>query len=89
MLLYLACSANLGLLCMPYPGRQSEQFWSFIQKVAHPVSDRTQPCITSVKLMEMAGPPGHSPRFVSPRFVVKLRFVCRDNVVICVMMAAP
>ena len=31
-------------------------------KVAHPVSDRTQPCITSVKLMELAGPLGHSPR---------------------------
>ena len=27
-----------------------------------PVSDCTQPCITSVKLMELAGPLGHSPR---------------------------
>ena len=34
----------------------SELFWSFIRKVAHPVSDRTQPCLTSVKLMELAGP---------------------------------
>ena len=24
--------------------------------------DRTQPCLTSVKLMELAGPLGHSPR---------------------------
>ena len=37
-------------------------FWSFIWKVAHPVSDRTQPCLTSVKLMELAGPLGHSPK---------------------------
>ena len=35
-------------------------FWSFIWKVAHPVSDRTQPCLTSVKLMELTGPLGHS-----------------------------
>ena len=27
----------------------------------HPVSDRTQPCLTSVKLMELAGLLGHSP----------------------------
>ena len=27
-----------------------------------PVSDRTQPCLTSLKLMELAGPLGHSPR---------------------------
>ena len=33
--------------------------------VAHPVSDRTQPCLTSVKLMELAGPLGHSPRSVT------------------------
>ena len=33
-------------------------FWSFIWKVAHPVSDRTQPCLTSVKLMVLAGPLG-------------------------------
>ena len=31
-------------------------------KVVHPVSDRTQPCLTSAKLMELAGPLGHSPR---------------------------
>jgi len=31
-------------------------------EVTHPVSDRTQPCLTSVKLMELAGPLGHSPR---------------------------
>ena len=31
-------------------------------EVAHPVSDRTQPYLTSVKLMELAGPLGHSPR---------------------------
>ena len=37
-------------------------FWSFIWKVAHPVSDRTQPCLTSVKLMQLAGPFGHSTR---------------------------
>ena len=66
-------SANLGLLFMQHPGinpyfnvlserRRSELFWSFIWKVAHPVSDRTQPCLTSVKLMELAGPLGHSPR---------------------------
>ena len=29
--------------------------------VAHSVSDHTQPCLTSVKLMELAGPIGHSP----------------------------
>ena len=29
----------------------------------HPVTDRTQPCLTSVKLMELAGPLGHSPRY--------------------------
>ena len=39
-------------------------FWSFIWKVAHPVSDRTQPCLTSVKLMVLAGPIGHSPLFI-------------------------
>ena len=27
--------------------------------------DRTQPCLTSVKLMELAGPLGHSPRLVT------------------------
>ena len=37
-------------------------FWSFIWKVADQVSDRTQPCLTSVKLMELAGPLGHSPQ---------------------------
>ena len=42
-------------------------FWSFIWKVAHPVSDRTQSCLTSVKLMELAGPPGHSPLKVPER----------------------
>ena len=31
-------------------------------EVAHPVSDRTQPCLTSFKLMELTGPLGHSPR---------------------------
>ena len=41
-------------------------FWSFIRKVAHPVSDRTQPCLTSVKLIELAGPLGHSPLLVRP-----------------------
>ena len=30
--------------------------------VAHPFSDRTQPCLTSVKPMELAGQLGHSPR---------------------------
>ena len=38
-------------------------FLSFIWKVAHPVSDRTQPCLTSVKLTVLAGPLGHSLRF--------------------------
>ena len=33
-------------------------FWSFIWKVAHPVSDRSQPCLASDKLMELAGPLG-------------------------------
>ena len=28
---------------------------------SHPVSDRTQPCLTSVKLMKLAGSLGHSP----------------------------
>ena len=56
---------------MPHPGmgplvyrpfrRTAENavFWSFIWKVAHPVSDRTQPCLASVKLMVLAGPLGH------------------------------
>ena len=42
-------------------GRQSELFWSFIRKVALPVSDPTQPCLTSAKLVELAGPLCHSP----------------------------
>ena len=33
---------------------------SFIWKVTHPFSDRTQPCLTLVKLMELAGLFGHS-----------------------------
>ena len=33
-------------------------------KVTHPVSDHTQPCLVSVKLMELARPLGHSPRNV-------------------------
>ena len=37
--------------------------------VAHPVSDHTQPCLTSVKLMELAEPLGHSPRNVDTRAV--------------------
>ena len=71
-LVYLAFSANLGLLCMPHPGmgplvqrpsegRRSELFRSFIWKVAHSDYDRTPPCLTSVKLMGLAGPLGHSP----------------------------
>ena len=32
--------------------------------IAHPVSDRTQPCVTSAKLIELAGPLAHSPRNV-------------------------
>ena len=35
-------------------------FLSFIWKVVHPVSDLTQPCLTSVKLMELAGKLDHS-----------------------------
>ena len=45
-------------------GRLSELFWPFIWNVADPVSDHTQPCLTSVKLMELAGPLGHSPRII-------------------------
>ena len=41
-----------------------ELFWSFIWKVAHPDFDRRQPCVTSVKLMELAGPLDHSPLVV-------------------------
>ena len=44
-----------GVSCF---GRSSGR--SPIRKVAHPVSDRTQPCLTSVKLMELAGPLGHN-----------------------------
>ena len=29
---------------------------------AHPVSGRTQPCLSSAKLVELVGPLGHSPR---------------------------
>ena len=36
-----------------------------IWKVTHPVSDRTQPCLTLVKLMELAGSLGHSPSMCS------------------------
>ena len=72
-LLYLAFSANLGLLVcriqawdpnfnVPSEGRRSELFRSFIWKVVHPVTDRTQPCLTSVKLLELATSLGHSPR---------------------------
>ena len=35
-------------------------------EVAHPVSDRAQACLTSVQLMELAGPLGHSPRYTLP-----------------------
>ena len=45
-------------------------FWLFIWKFAHPVSDRTQPCLTSVKLVVLAGPLGHSPRKCGMRFVL-------------------
>ena len=71
-LLYLAFSVNLGLLCMPHPGmgplvnvpsegQRIEVFWPFIWKVGHPVSDRTEPCLTSVMLLELAGTLVHSP----------------------------
>ena len=46
---------------VPSEGQRSELFWSFIWNVTHPVSDRTQQYLTSVKLMELAGPLGHSP----------------------------
>ena len=36
-------------------GRSSE--------AAHPVYDRTQPCLTSAKLVEQAGPLGTHPQF--------------------------
>ena len=42
--------------------RRSELFWSFIWKVAHPISVPTQSCLTAVKQMELTGPLGHSPR---------------------------
>ena len=43
-----------SLTSLPKDGGAS-CFWSFIWKVAHPVSDRTQPCLTSAKLVELAG----------------------------------
>ena len=63
MYVYYACRIQAWdpKLNVPSEGRRSELFWSFIQKVAHPVSDSTQPCLTSVKLLELAGPLGHSP----------------------------
>ena len=54
---------NPSLTSLPKDGGVS-CFWSFNWKVAHPVSDRTQPCLTSVKLMALAGPLGHSPTCV-------------------------
>ena len=53
------------LVNVPSKGRWSELFWSLIWKVAHPVSDHTQPCLTSIKQMKLAGPIGHSPLFHS------------------------
>ena len=50
-----------SLMSLP-KGRRSELLRSFMWKVAHQVSDRTQPFLTSVKLIELAGPLGHSPR---------------------------
>ena len=38
-------------------------------EVAHPVSDRAQPCLTSAKLMELAGPLGHSPTLPCENFL--------------------
>ena len=53
-----------SLMSLP-EGRRSELFCSLIWKVTHPVSDRTQPCLTLVKLMELAGSLGHSPSMCS------------------------
>ena len=45
--------------------------WTYlIWKVAHPVSNRTQPCLTSAKLVGLAGPLGHSPRKISVLFIL-------------------
>ena len=44
-------------------------------EVAHPVSDRTQPCLTSVKLMELTGPLGHSPYMTQINSLPKQSFV--------------
>ena len=49
----------------------SELFWSFIRKVAHPVFDRIQPRLTLAKLMELAGPLGHSPRWGLTSMILK------------------
>ena len=38
--------------------------------IAHPVFDRTQPLLTSVNLMELAGPLGHSPLLLPLTFIV-------------------
>ena len=48
-----------SLTSLPRDGRES-CFGRSSGRSAHPVSDRTQPCSTSVKLMELAGPLGHS-----------------------------
>ena len=45
---------------VPSKRRWSELFWLFIWKVTYPVSNHSGPCLTSVKLIEQAGPLGHS-----------------------------
>ena len=55
----------------------SELFWSCIWKVAHPDFDRTQPCLTSVKQVELAGPLDNSPLLVTLSiFKNNLIYVC-------------
>ena len=50
---------------MPHPERAVLVVHLEGRKVAHPVSDLTQPCLTSVKLMVLAGSLGHSQMFIS------------------------
>ena len=87
-LLYLAYSANLGIRpTMHTASRHGTHSLTSLKKdggvnwkVAQAVDDRTQPCLTSAKLIELTEPLGHSPHgfvlfhFVS--FLPYLLFVC-------------
>ena len=72
-LLYLDYSANLGLLCMPHPGFSLTSLpkdggvscFGRSSGGRPSSSDRTQPCLTSVKLIELAVPLGHSPHLAT------------------------